>query len=247
MGERPGNAGQHLTPGGTDLLLVVPVYNEAENFPRLYESLRTHVLTPWRLKVVYDREEDTTVPVARAIAAQDARVELLLNAGKGVLGALRTGLAEADHGFVVVTMADGSDDHRQVDQMVALAREGYDLVAASRYMRGGAQLGGPLLKSALSRTAGLSLRWLAGVGTADATSNFKLYRAEFLKSVKIESRGGFEVALELTVKAHLRGLRIGELPTTWAERTSGKSNFQLRKWFLDYLRWYLAAFRSRAP
>ena len=101
---------------------MVPVYNEAENFPRFYQSIAARVRTPWRLLVVYDREEDTTLPVAREIAAKDPRVELVLNTGKGVLGALKTGLARPERGWVVVTMADGSDDHAQIDQMVDLAR-----------------------------------------------------------------------------------------------------------------------------
>ena len=224
---------------------MVPVYNEAENFPRFYKSIVEHVRTPWRLLVVYDREEDTTLPVARGIAAGDSRVELVLNTGRGVLGALKTGLSRPTHGWVVVTMADGSDDHRQIDAMVALAREGADVVAASRYMRGGAQHGAPLLKSTLSRVAGLSLKLLARLPTSDPTNNYKLYSADFLRSISVESTGGFEVALELTVKAHLQGRRIAELPTVWQERTAGTSRFQLRKWLPRYLRWYLVVFRRR--
>lgn len=249
MGEAPGRAGEHLTIASPqpepDLALVVPVYNEAENFPRFYESIVASVQTPWRLLVVYDREEDTTLPVARAIAAKDGRVELVLNTGRGVLGALKTGLARPSHGWVVVTMADGSDDHRQIDQMVALAREGAEVVAPSRYMRGGAQHGAPLVKSTLSRLAGLTLKLLGRLPTADPTNNYKLYSTDFLRSVSIESTGGFEVALELTVKAHLQGRRIVELPTVWQERTAGSSRFQLGKWLPRYLRWYVAAFARR--
>jgi len=228
-----------------DLALVVPVYNEAENFPRFYRSIVEHVRTPWRLLVVYDREEDTTLPVAREIAAKDARVELMLNTSKGVLGALKTGLSRPERGWVVVTMADGSDDHSQIDRMVELARGGAELVAPSRYMRGGALRGAPLVKGTLSRVACLSLRYLGGVPSSDATNNYKLYAVDFLRSVTIESTGGFEVALELTVKAYLQGRRIAEMPTVWTERTAGASNFKLGKWLPRYLRWYLLAFRKR--
>ncbi len=225
---------------------MVPVYNEAENFPRFYESIVRSVRTPWRLLVVYDREEDSTLPVARAIIARDPRVELVRNTGNGVLGALKTGLARPTHGWAVVTMADGSDDHRQIDQMVALAREGADVVSASRYVRGGAQHGAPLLKSTLSRLAGLSLKLLARLPTSDPTNNYKLYSTDFLRSVSIESTGGFEVALELTVKAHLQGRRIAEVPTVWQERTAGTSRFRLAKWLPRYLRWYLLALQPRS-
>ncbi len=72
-------------------------------------------------------------------------------------------------------MADGSDDYADVERMVELAEGGADVVAASRYMQGGHQVGGPPLKRLLSRTAGLSLHWFAGVPTHDPTNNFKLY------------------------------------------------------------------------
>lgn len=228
-----------------ELHIVVPVYDEAENFRPFYESLVRQVRTPFELLVVYDREEDTTLPVAREIASQDGRVQLVRNEGRGVLGALKTGLGRPRSGAVLVTMADLSDDHGCVDAMFALYQQGFAVVSASRYAPGGAQRGGPRVKGLLSRTAGVSLRLLAGIPTWDATNSFKLYSREFLDAVDIESSGGFELALELTVKAHLQGRRIAELPTVWTERIAGRSRFQLRKWLPHYLRWYLLGLRGR--
>jgi dolichol-phosphate mannosyltransferase len=112
-------------------------------------------------------------------------------------------------------------------------------------MPGGHQIGGPPLKRLMSRAAGLSLHHVAGVATHDPTNNFKLYRRSFLEATPIESTAGFELALELTVKATLARRRVAELPTTWRDRTAGKSNFKLRKWLPHYLRWYVAALRGR--
>jgi hypothetical protein len=122
--------------------------------------------------------------------------------------------------------------------MFKLASDGADVVAGSRYMRGGHQLGGPLLKRTLSRSAGLSLHWLGGVPVHDATSNFRLYSKRLLNQVTIESTGGFELGIELTVKAHLLGMRLAEVPTTWRDRTAGESRFQLWEWLPRYLKWY---------
>jgi hypothetical protein len=158
---------------------------------------------------------------------------------------MRAGIASARGRFVLVSMADGSDDPRAVDRMVELARSGADVVSASRYMPGGRQQGGPLLKRTLSRIAGLSLHWFGGVATHDPTNNFKLYSRRFLESTTIESKAGFELALELTVKATLAGRQVAELPTTWRDRTAGQSNFKLRAWLPHYLRWYGLAFRGR--
>lgn len=246
MGEAPSRTRAHLSALEPQLHLLVPVYNEAENFPHFYKSITTKVREPWRLLVVYDREEDTTVPVARQIAASDKRVELVRNEAKGVLGALKTGLRGPKEGWVVVTMADGSDDHAQIDTMAELARSGSDLVVASRYAPGGEQHGAPWLKSTLSRLAGKSLAALGGLPTSDPTNNFKLYAVDFLRSVEIESTGGFELALELTLKAHLQGRRITEIPTVWRERTAGQSNFKFAQWLPLYIRWYTHYFVALA-
>jgi hypothetical protein len=65
-------------------------------------------------------------------------------------------------------------------------------------------------------------------------------------SFTIESHGGFELNLELTVKAFLGGYRITEVPSTWRDRTAGQSRFQLWKWLPRYLYWYFYAFRRKS-
>jgi hypothetical protein len=87
--------------------------------------------------------------------------------------------------------------------------------------------------------AGLTLYWLARVGTRDATNSFKAYDKNFVNKVGIHSRHGFEIGLELTAKARRLGLSVAEIPTTWIDRTFGKSNFRLAKWLPRYLGWYL--------
>jgi hypothetical protein len=109
-------------------------------------------------------------------------------------------------------------------------------------MSGGQQIGGPPLKSFLSRFAGLSLYWLARVGTRDATNSFKAYSAAFVRDVGVESASGFEVGLELVAKARRLRLPVAELPTIWLERAHGVSNFNMLRWLPKYLRWYRFAF-----
>jgi dolichol-phosphate mannosyltransferase len=229
-----------------ELSLVLPVYNEPDNIGPTLRAIIDNVHTPAEILVVYDFEEDTTVPVVRALMAEMPSVRLLRNdLGRGVLNAMKAGIADAKGRFVVISMADGSDDIARVDQMVALARQGADLVAASRYARGGRQIGGPRVKGLMSRVAGLTLYWLGRVPIHDATNNFKLYSRDFLETVKIESTGGFELAIELTVKATLNGRTLAEVPATWKDRTAGESNFRLRAWLPHYLHWYVYLFRGR--
>jgi dolichol-phosphate mannosyltransferase len=227
--------------------VVVPVYNEGENIERVLRAFMSAVATrPLEILVVYDFDEDTTVPVVRRLQAELPEVRLVRNQrGRGVLNAIQAGFTSAGAPLVLVMMADGSDEPRDVDAMVAQAQRGADVVAAARYMRGGHQVGGPLLKRVMSRTAGLSLHWLGGVPTHDPTNNFKLYSRRLLDAVTIESKAGFELALELTVKAYALGMRIAEVPTTWRDRTAGQSRFQVRKWLPHYLHWYGYGMRTR--
>lgn len=237
---------QHSNGGGSpEVTIVVPVLNEAENFPRFYASVCRHLEEPFRVVVVYDSPDDSTLPVARQLAAAEGRLVLLKNPGRGVADALRAGLGYASEGAVIVSMADLSDDHAKLTEMLRLYRAGCDVVVASRYCRGGQQVGGPLVKRLLSQTAGVSLYALGALPTSDPTNSFKLYSASFLKQVEIESRHGFAQALELTVKARRLGLSIGEVPARWEDRVAGRSNFKLLRWLPIYLKWYTSAIRHR--
>ena len=220
------------------LSLVVPVYNEADNFPNLVREVERHVPQPFTLNVVYDFDADTTVPVAQGLAASRPWLRLVKNRYKGVVGALRTGFETVGRGPVLVVMADLSDDLRDVPRMLDLYRRGARVVCPSRYCPGGKQLGGPWLKRTMSRAAGLSLHLMVNFPTRDATNNFRLYDAALVNDLGVESAGGFELALELTAKAFRRGVRIVELPTTWRDRVAGESRFNLKKWLPKYAYWY---------
>jgi dolichol-phosphate mannosyltransferase len=226
---------------------VMPVYNEGIQIGRALEEIYSQVPLAKRVLVVYDFDEDNTVPVVRELAPRFPGVVLLKNTiGRGVLNAVRSAIAATTAEVVIITMADLSDDLATVPRMVSLIRDdGYDIVCASRYMRGGRQLGGPRLKRFLSRTAGLSLHWLTGLPTHDATNAFRAYRRQVLLETPIESEGGFEYSLEITAKAYASGRRITEVPTTWRDRSAGKSRFKLWAWLRHYFRWYWYALWHR--
>lgn len=219
---------------------VMPVYNEGPNIARALEEIETHVKLPKRVLVVYDFDEDNTLPVLRDLGPRYPWVVPVRNRiGRGVLNAVRAGIDATESDVVIVTMADLSDDLTVVPAMVQkIRKEGYDVVCASRYMKGGRQIGGPKFKKFLSRTAGVTLHWFAGLPTHDATNAFRAYRREVLLESPIESAGGFEYSLEITAKAFARGRKITEVPSTWRDRSAGQSRFQLRKWLPHYLKWY---------
>lgn len=101
------------------------------------------------------------------------------------------------------------------------------------------------MKQTLSLLAGVSLHWLRGIPTHDATNAFKIYDRRMVESLHIQSQGGFELNLELTVKAFLASYRIAEVPAVWRNRSAGWSKFRMRSWLPLYLKWYFHAFRPR--
>lgn len=223
--------------------IVIPAYNEAGNIVPALDRIFEGVLLPAEVLVVVDSVDDTTVPVIELYQRSEPRLRWLHNTyGRGPANAIRFGIDAARARVAVVTMADGCDDPQQIDDLVRLVERGVAVAAASRYMPGGAQVGGPLLKGILSSVAGRSLKVFARIGTRDATNSYKAYSTEFVRQVGIESRAGFEIGIELTAKARRARLPVAEIPTIWLDRQQGVSNFKLAGWIPKYLRWYMFAY-----
>ena len=224
--------------------IVVPVYNEGGRITAFLDRLFEAVTLPCEVLAVYDRPTDTTVAPLAASREREPRLRPVLNTyGPGPAAALRFGIDNAESGVVVVTMADGSDDSLQIDQLALLVEGGAAVAAASRYMRGGRQVGGPWLKGTMSSLAGRSLHLVGRVGTHDATNSFKAYSRDFVRRVGVESDAGFTLGIEMVAKAKQRGLRVAEVPTTWRDRTDGESHFSISKWLGRYVHWYVLALR----
>ena len=226
--------------------IVIPAYNEGENIIAGLDRIVDVVTSDFELLVVVDTEADTTIPVIAAYP--DKRVRAVVQTyGRGPANAIRFGIDSAAAPTTVVTMADGCDDPQQIDDLVRLIERGVVVAAASRYMAGGQQVGGPRFKAFLSRTAGRSLYWFAGVGTRDATNSYKAYNTDFVRRVGIDSRDGFEIGLELAAKARRHRQPVAEIPTIWLDRTVGQSNFKMSRWIPKYLRWYFYAYGGAKP
>ncbi len=228
--------------------VVVPVFNEADTIGAFCGAARAQLPPGYEVLICYDEDRDTTLPALAALDATERPTNLRLvhnDLGPGVRYAIEAGMRAARAPVVLLTMVDLSDDYAQAEEMIARCEGGADVVCASRYMRGGRQIGGPRLKKFLSRMAGLTLYWFVGLPTHDPTNSFKAYRRDFLARTPIESQAGFCLGLELTVKAFMAGGRVEELPAIWTDRSAGTSRFRLFKWLPSYLHWYVWALRKR--
>ena len=208
----------------TLLTIVLPAFNEAANLGDLLVRIGDAVgaTRPFQILVVDDGSTDGTSAVAER-AAESLPVRVLSHPVNGGYGrALRTGLTEAvrSSGVVVTLDADESHDPGLIPAMLEQIEAGYDLVIASRFRSGGAEIGVPWERRLLSRSASLLCRstlWMGNV--RDYTSGYRAYRSSLLERM-IRLRGeekflrsaGFAAGLELLLNAASLGARVTEIP-----------------------------------
>src|SRR5687767_2417432 len=120
----------HRHPSLTPVVsIVVPVYDEGPAVEPILRSLTTAVSTSHEILVVYDYDADPTIPVVARVSLEFPAIRGHRNdLGRGVLNAMKSGLAASTGRYIVVSMADGSDDPGLVDEMVELADRGADVV-----------------------------------------------------------------------------------------------------------------------
>ena len=226
--------------------IVIPVYNEGPNILATLDALRRHVRTDARMLICYDFPDDDTLSTIKANPerVEGLVIEFVRNPGRGAHSAVMAGFAASAAASIVVYPADDDFNAHIIDSMAALARDGADIVCASRFMPGGTMQGCPWLKATLVRTAAFLLHRIARLPTHDPTSGFRLFSRRVIERIPIESDQGFCYSIELLVKAHRLGWPVREIPAVWFERKFGTSQFRVLRWLPAYLRWFKYAFAT---
>jgi glycosyltransferase involved in cell wall biosynthesis len=225
--------------------IIVPVlYVE----PQLPETLRQLAAqreqVDLELLIIVDipdpgREQEVTAatePVAEQVGAR-----AVYRVGeRGFGAALRRGFAEATGDILIPVMADASDRPEDIPRLAHALEDGLDVVAGSRYMAGGGIIGNTN-KQRMSRLYSVALRLLGGPKIHDVSNAFKAYHRSVIQALSTEA-ASFDISVELALKAHLAGFRVGEIPTVWTNRQLGSSNFDVPREVRNYGRWlWLAA------
>jgi dolichol-phosphate mannosyltransferase len=227
--------------------ILIPVKNEGLNLTIMLKILRAVVDVPHEVLVVFDREEDDSLPVVRAMASQYRTIHAVHNTvGPGVLNALRAGIARARGVYVLIFAADEVGPVLAIDDMIALMEQGCDFVSCTRYAHGGRRLGGSFVGGVASRLANWAFCHLSGCRLTDATTGIKMFRPELFTTLNLEARPvGWAVAFEMGIKAQLAGLKLGEVPIVSIDRLyGGRSTFSFGSWTVEYLRWFVWGLRQ---
>jgi dolichol-phosphate mannosyltransferase len=224
------------------LSIVMPVRNEGLNLRIMLKILGAVIDVPHEVLVVVDERDDASVPVVEAISPQYARLAVVHNTrGRGILNALRAGVAVAHGKYILIFAADEVGPVLAIDDMIALMDGGCQFVSCTRYAHGGRRLGGSWIGGMLSRGANAMFRRLSGCQLTDATTGIKMFTREVFDSLQLEARPvGWAVAFEMAIKAQLAGLRLGEVPIVSIDRLyGGTSTFRVGPWTAEYFRWFV--------
>ena len=211
-------------------LIVIPTYNEAENAPILIGRLLKHIPKSDVL-VIDDGSPDGTASVIEIMQQKFENVYILRRNKKSGLGsAYRTGFAwglERGYSELVEIDADMSHRVRDLAKMIEVKQQNpaISLVIGSRWTKGGATTNWPKSRELLSRAANLYVRLMLGMGVKDATAGFRIYSADILRKIDLDSikSEGYSFQIEMTREVRRLGGSIIEVPITFREREQGVS------------------------
>lgn len=211
----------------TNVLVVVPTYNERENLPVLVEGV---LANGYRLLVVDDGSPDGTGAIADRLADEHpGRVDVLHRTGVRGLGrsyidGLQRAIGTPGVDLICQMDADLSHDPEYLPSLVAAASH-YDVVIGSRYLQGVSVVNWPLHRIFLSTFANRYIKAVTRLSPADCTSGFRCWRREALARLPLGAMvsDGYAFLVEMLFEASRRGCSIGEVPIIFVERRQGQS------------------------
>ena len=209
-----------------ELSLVVPVYNEEENIPLLFDAVQK-ALAPlnqtWELILVNDGSRDGSARVLETLFKQDPLhvrvIEFRRNFGQ--TAAIAAGIDHARGDIVILLDADLQNDPADIPNLLAKLNEGYDLVSGWRRNR----KDNALTRNLPSHAANWLISTVTGVHLHDYGCTLKAYRREVLAGFKLYG----EMHRFIPVFAHAFGARITEMEVTHHARKFGKAKYGLER------------------
>lgn len=221
------------------LSVVVPSHDEETSLEPTLTALIAvldNERIPFEIVVVDDNSTDGTAQVARTLAMRHPEIRVVSRIRLPGFGrAIRAGLAAVSGDVVVITMADRSDDPRDVVRYYRKIEEGYDCVFGSRFRRGSKVENYPPGKLFVNRLANKLIQLLFWTRFNDLTNAFKAFRTQVLAECGPFCASHFNITIELSLSALIRHYNIAEIPINWSGRTWGASNLRLNEMGRRYL------------
>lgn len=229
-----------------EVSIVIPAHNEQDNLPLLLDNiLKSSKLKSFETVVVDDNSNDRTRSIAEKYAKKYSNIRVLhRNRGRNGMGiSLKEGTSIAKGKFIVWLMGDNSDDISTIPKFIDELKNGTDLVFGSRYLKGGSSSNLDAYKAMLSKNYTIITKILFGIKVNDITNAFRAFRKEVYDNITLES-DDFAISPELAIKAHLKGYKLGEVPTIYKDRQSGKPKFKILEMGVSYLKLFKYIFKT---
>ncbi len=205
--------------------VIVPVYNEIENLPTLYDRVTTvlrRLNQPWELILVNDGSTDGSQSVLDELAARDSAVKVIsFRRNFGQTAAMMAGVDYADGSIIIPMDGDLQNDPDDIPRLLAKLDEGYDVVSGWRRDR----KDNPIKRNFPSRLANRLISAISGVHLHDYGCSLKAYRRDVIKGVKLYG----EMHRFIPIYASWFGARIIEIPVTHQPRQHGKSKYGMNR------------------
>ena len=211
---------------------MTPTYNERGNIKNLINSVLKLKIKNLHIVVVDDNSPDGTWKIVQNISKKKKNVHLLLrkkDKGRGYAG--RDGFIYClnNNADIIIEMdADMSHNPKEIPIMIEELKNA-DLILGSRKLKGGKEIGKSLARRTITNFANLYINIILGLKIKDCNSGYRCFKRGALEKINprnLKSKGP-EIVQEVLFKAHLKGLKIKEIPITFIDRTKGKS--KLRK------------------
>jgi dolichol-phosphate mannosyltransferase len=221
------------------LSVVIPAHNEAPLIETTLEAVLAQLASEGmdhEVLVIDDGSTDGTADAVARVAARDGHVRCIRNDGAHGFGhAVRKGLELFSGDAVVLVMADGSDDPRDIVLYYRVLEAGYDCAFGSRFMPGAVVRDYPPFKRVANRVVNTGIRAIFRHGYNDTTNAFKAYRREVIAQMQPLISPHFNLTVEMPLKAITRGFSYAIVPTSWTNRAAGESKLQLQEMGSRYL------------
>ena len=217
------------------LSVILPTYNEADNIPELIERLESS-LKGFDAEIIFvdDGSPDGTADLAERIGSVYGNVRVIRRPRKmGLASAVFDGVRLARSDVIAVMDADLQHPPELLPKMYMKIMEGYDLVVASRYVKGGRvedwSLARRLISWGATKLAHMFLPSTRGV--KDVMSGYFMLRRSVMERAKLNPKG-YKILLEILTKCKVDS--VAEAPYTFKPRRRGKSKLNLRE-IISYL------------
>jgi glycosyltransferase involved in cell wall biosynthesis len=221
--------------------IVVPIYNEQENIPILYDQLikvMGEVGQTFEFIFINDGSSDKSPEILNSISEKDDRAKVLhFGRNFGQTAAFMAGFDFAQGEIIIPIDADLQNDPEDIPHLIEKLEEGYDVVSGWRKDRKDASI----KRNFVSRVANKLISFLSGVNLHDYGCTLKAYRSELIKSVHLY--GEMHRFIPIFVSWH--GGRVTEIPVKHHERVHGKSKYGLERIFKVILDLLVMQFLSR--